>query len=405
MRDHRAPHTCIATAAFVAATILVSAPPTSAAPSPSTRCLAAKMRATTAEARSVLRCAGRALATGTDPACLASAASRRQAAFLAVEKRGGCAVVGDSAAIGAEIAALHDGLLATLRPGAPATSRCTSAQLMAALQTFAKIAQAYIRDDRAPDPARLAASVASAYAQFETAFDRATARGDCLSDADASAARTVLETAIAHVRATLVPVCGDGIRAGSEACDGATCPNQPTTELGCSGADTANACQCCATTAPCYVRGFGHATPVETPCCNGSCQIPGPEAGPDAIGHCSDEPPASCPCFDAASIDAAFPPGYFDENGRGGPLCMTDTAYGITTMGFCLIQSPIDPTIVNPRAAFGVVLSEFCVFSLDRDPGNTGFCPPLDVVLVTPSQEAACVAEVLASQAYQTTCP
>lgn len=429
----------------LAVSLLIAAPAGATTPPPAARCLADKTVAAGIEARAAIGCAQRALASGNDTACRAKAAGRRADAFDAAEARGGCAQVADSIPVGGEVGALHDALVATLRPGGPAASKCTAMQLAAAARTVAKLARGHARDDRSPDAVRLASSIAAAYAQLATALSRAAARGDCLSTTDAAQVRALLERAVARVRGTLIPSCGDDVRAGSEACDGAdlggcpqacgsdctcaspppvcgngvieqgeecdggtVCRNRRPGEYGCHAPPDDHACQCCATTGPCYVRGFGNAAPVETPCCTGTCDVPGPEAGPNAIAFCSDLPPATCPCWTAATIDATFPPGYFTTDGRGGASCYAaDGVFGVATADQCDLPMPAGGTLTSPRAGVAMLGLFGCTMYSDLDPEDDGYCsvPPFFWSLDSSREGAACLAEVTASQAYQSACP
>jgi hypothetical protein len=417
----------------------------SAPPPPAARCLAAKTLAAGIEARAAIVCAQRSLPRFLDTDCLGKRSSRRDASFAAAEARGGCAQVDDSFAVGAEVVSLNNALLAALRPGGPAASRCTAAQLGAASRAIAQLARAYARDDASPDAALLATSIAAAYTRFDTAFARAARRGDCLSATDPAGARAIVARGIARIRGTLVPSCGDGVRAGSEICDGedlsrcpqacgadctcsspppvcgngviedgeecdggTICRNRKVGEYGCYAPPADDACQCCATTAPCYVRGYGNAVPSETPCCSGTCDIPGPEAGPDAIAFCSGTSSATCPCWTAATIDATFPSGYFAADGRGGASCLaTGGGFGLAAADSCDVPTPAGDVLTTTRAGAAVVALSACGIFADIDPQNDGYCDLLPSLTtgISSREGAACLAELTASQAYRSACP
>ena len=410
-----------------------------AAPTPAQRCAAAKLLAAGAEARSALSCVQRSLATGAHDACVANAAARRDASFAAAESRGGCATTGDSAAVGSEVEALLDATLTALRPGGPAASGCTSAQLKAASVAIAKLAQAYARDERYPDPVRLGATVSATLGKLVGAFARAASRGDCLSTTNGVEAGTIVRTAAERLRGTILPFCGDGVRAGAEVCDGAehgsclagcdldctcsppacgnavvepgeecdtgACPGTEPGEYGCFSQFTSNPCQCCAQEGPCYVRGFGSIDPVETPCCAGTCNIPGPDAGPDVMVFC-EMPPAECPCWTSASLDATFSAGYFDQNGRGGADCDDPQVTGIAAVDTCFLVQPVGGGRDLTRAGAAVLGNSSCTVFADLDPSDSGFCNgPPTLIGITAAEAAACVAELQASQIYQSSCP
>lgn len=205
---------------------------------------------------------------------------------------------------------------------------------------------------------------------------------------------------------TCAETCGDGIVQAGEACDGSGCvPEDPN---GCFPPGSSNECQCCASASPCYVRGFGNPTPIEVPCCTGVCEIPGPEAGPDVMVYCSEPPPASCPCWTSASLDAQFPPGFFDELDRGGAQCDVEpTVASVTAVDFCTFRRLSGVEFTVPRGGAGVIGNGLCAVFEDLDPENTGQCfgPPRGVQTITPQEAAACIAELLASQVYQRECP
>lgn len=410
-----------------------------AAPTDAQRCLSARMAAAGVEARSGLACARRALATGDDAACLAAAAARRDAAFARAESRGGCDATGGSAVVGVEVRGLRDGMLAALRPGGPAASGCTAAQLAAVARGVAKLSRSYVRNDRVPGSANPAGTLVEVATELQRDFARAARRGDCLSSTSALQAAEVVRAAMARLRAVLLPTCGDGVRAGSEVCDGgehdacpatcasdctcappscgnavvesgeqcdgASCPDTEPGQFGCSAPGSSSPCQCCALGGPCYVRGFGSVEPVSTPCCSGVCQIPGPEAGPNVVVFCT-VPPASCPCWTSASLDATFPAGYFDGSGRGGATCDVPQTVGIAATDTCLLPRPSGGTLEFTRAGAAVLGGASCALFTDLDPTDSGICsqPPF-VTGITTAEAAACVAELQASQIYSTGCP
>jgi hypothetical protein len=400
------------------------------------KCSAAKLAAAAHEASTRLLCEARDLDSGADAACVARARARRDRVFQVVEARGGCATVADSTAIGGIVDDLDASLLAELRPGGPATSKCTAAQLGAAARAVRKIVQAYARNARNPNADRLAAALAGAQALFNRAYARAESKGDCLSATSRFEAYPLVTAGAARLRGTLEPACGDDVQAGSEECDGSdtasctgpcaedcTCvtgcgdnvvdPGEACDGAGCVAEDPtgcfprgwSNECQCCAQASPCYVRGFVP-TPVEVPCCTGVCEIPGPEAGPNVMTFCTEPPATPCPCWTSASIDATFPPGYFDQAGRGGVVC--NAGGSVSSMGaadFCTLPQPGGPNFELSRAGAGVVPGN-CTLFTELDANDDGWCDlPPTLQSLTPAQEAACVTALQASQGYQAECP
>ena len=379
-----------------------------APPTPAQRCRAAKLRATVVEASTRLACEQRALATGDTAACTSAAAALRDGTFARWDASGRCAATGDSATLGGAVDALLDATLASLRPGGPAASRCTGIELGAAGRALTKLVKAHERDLRTPDAVRFAADLARAQQQLDAAFARALAKGDCRSSATAAELGLLLEQAVSGFRGLLSARCGNGAVDGAEACDGAGCSaGDPMEPDGCFLPGDSDECQCCAATSPCYVRGFGNVLPVQVPCCSGVCHIPGAEAGPNVAAYCTEPPPGGdCPCWTSASLDAGFPPGYFDQNGRGGVVCNSPgTTTSLGSVDTCILNGPLGQQYTFARGG-AAVLANICVLVPDLDPANTGLCNgPPTVVSLTAEQGAACVAALQASQAFQSSCP
>ncbi len=327
-------------------------------------------------------------------------------AFQRAEERGGCETVGDGSDLQSEVATLDADLLALLRPGGPAPSRCAEVELRATGRAIPKLARAHARTRRSADPARLASDLAAVRKKFESGFARGVARGDCLSPTNAADAFALLEQAVARFVGKLFPTCGDGIVEAGEGCDGTACSEVPA--LGDYECQTPP-CQCCALHGPCYIRGFGRPTPAAFPCCSGTCNVPGLEAGPVEV-FCEPLLPPVCPCFTSAMVDAAFPPGYFDQNGRGGAVCPDEsTSVAIFSAGTCIWnRPPFSGPFEFPRAGVGVVPGEGCApVRSDIDFDNDGNCDNIFAILqsVSPLQAAACVDALKASQVWQTECP
>jgi hypothetical protein len=85
---------------------------------PSYRCAAAKLTAAARKHAKKLRCHIRAVSSGesVEPACLAAAEERFAADFAKAEAKGGCATVGDEAAVEAGIDNCVDTLVGLLPP-------------------------------------------------------------------------------------------------------------------------------------------------------------------------------------------------------------------------------------------------------------------------------------------------
>jgi len=116
-----------------------------------------------------------------------------------------------------------------------------------------------------------------------------------------------------------------------------------------------------------------------------------------------------CPCWTSAGIDAAFPPGYFDGDGRGGAVCSDDaTGVGLSTTDTCLFSAGMGGglTLHLPRGSVGVS-GTTCGNNLsDLDPDDDGQCNDVSLaVSIAAAQVKACVVEIKSSQAWQTECP
>lgn len=388
-------HRCVATTfapglalAVIAATSAQAAPPSAAQ-----RCSAAKITAVGQEAGALLLCDARGGVAGADPACAASASAKRVAAFQAAEARGGCLTSGDSAALGNEVGALHGAVLAALRPGGPSASRCAAAQLASAGRTLRKLAQAYVRNARQPDPAKLSAQLASVLAQFLRAFDRAGAKGDCVAFPPASQISMLLTIDAARLRGKLEPSCGDDVQAGTEQCDG-------TDHVTCSG----NCAADCTCAVP--VCGNGIAEPGEVcdgaddAACDGSpcaadCTCASPvcgnnftEPGEECDGSgCTSGDPGGCTmpgAINGCSCCASASPCYSRSGGTptspGFPCCT----------GVCEIPGPeagpdvvvycTQPTAVCPCWTTASLDARFATDYFDQNGRGGATCDPAGTV-------------------------
>jgi hypothetical protein len=418
--------------------LLLAALDASAALTPVQRCQATKLTAAFGEARARVLCFKSNVAPSKLAACIDNAVRRRDQLFAKADARGGCIATGDSADVGAAVAKLVTDLL-TVTPAVTSASRCSATQLGAAASALAKLGQAYVRDVRSADPARLAAALAGAETRFDTTFARALGYGDCLGTGTADQAWAIVAQGGVRLHGKIVPQCGDAVRGAGEACDGtdtgscagdctATCTcadacgdgvvnsGEACDGAGCIAEDPtgcfppgwADECQCCAAQSPCYVRGFGNVTPVEIPCCTGECNIPGPEAGPNVQVYCTQPPATACPCWTRASLNAAFPPGYFDEEERGGAVCnQPTTSSSVAAADTCTLFMP-GTTFVVPRGGAGIIGTTHCVVFSDMDANDDGVCDPSGpgpvALTLTAEQAVSCQTELLASQPYQAEC-
>lgn len=126
---------------------------------------------------------------------------------------------------------------------------------------------------------------------------------------------------------------------------------------------------------------------------------------------------APCPCWTRASLDSAFPEGFFDAYDRGGASCSYENVLiSLTATDMCTFDSgpPDDLAVHLPRGGAGLVAYALCIMFPDLDPHNTGTCDVSSYpsypnrgpspVNTNPAQAAACVAEMQASKAYQRAC-
>lgn len=116
--------------------------------------------------------------------------------------------------------------------------------------------------------------------------------------------------------------------------------------------------------------------------------------------------PEPCPCFTSADIDAAFDPGYFDREGRGGAACVMDTeAVAVGTSDACTYRPPVGsyhPTF--PRAA-AFASDGICLITGDLDPDDDGSCAGIpEVVSITPAEAIGCAAAITGSAVYRREC-
>lgn len=112
----------------------------------------------------------------------------------------------------------------------------------------------------------------------------------------------------------------------------------------------------------------------------------------------------TCPCWTAAAIDAAFPPGYFDANGRGGVVCDAPLP-SISAADTCDLFGPMGQVFALPRGGAALIDGHTCLLLPDLDPNDTGTCTGAPtLVSITAVEVAACTARLLASAAYHQLC-
>lgn len=108
----------------------------------------------------------------------------------------------------------------------------------------------------------------------------------------------------------------------------------------------------------------------------------------------------ACPCWPPGILDTAFPPGYFDQNGLGGVVCVaTPTLFGFASVATCDFSLPHEPVIIARRG--------LAVASPDRTIFVDAFsCSSVqtDTCDTSAAQNDACLIELLASDVFRSAC-
>ncbi|HEY8518111.1 MAG TPA: hypothetical protein VIS07_21590 [Candidatus Binatia bacterium] len=166
-------------------------------------CDAAKLRAAGVELRKRLTCLKQDTISARDT-CFAAAAAQRAAAFEAAEMRGGCSIVGNSAAVGDVVAEVMNELSDAVGPS-PFATPCSTAQTVAFRRFSRVLVKAYVRNSRLPDPPSLDAKVEAAERKFLKAFARASKKSDCQTDTTAPEAWNLLWSGVLRLVSSLEP--------------------------------------------------------------------------------------------------------------------------------------------------------------------------------------------------------
>jgi hypothetical protein len=232
---------------------------------PAQLCAGSKLKATGKAAGVKLGCHSKAAKQGAvvDGGCLANADAKLTNAFAKAEARGGCATTGDVGDVDAILDSNVGAFVAALRPTTTA-DRCAALKLSATgkkarakLGCYGKAARrGYVVD---------AGCLAKAEAHFVAVFASAESRGGCLTTSDAGDIEAQVDDLVAHVVAVVptqpstttstttssststtgTPVCGNGIREGTEQCDTTTDQAFCGDRFGCFPAGSPRECQCC----------------------------------------------------------------------------------------------------------------------------------------------------------------
>jgi len=208
-------------------------------------------------------------------------------------------------------------LVAPASFGAGTTAeQCASAKMKAAGKAYAAKAKCYA--------AALGSStnvdsecLAKAETKFDAQFAKIDADGDCPAGFDSSSVGADVDTCVAELADRFAAQdCGDGILAADETCDDGD-------------------------------RDDGDG-------CNSSCQLE-----------------ATCPCWTTESLNAAFSPTYFSENGRGGELCHVSSSTGPGD-SFGSFSTDVCPDNTQRSGIEGNATA--CLVYADQDPENDGSC-------------------------------
>jgi hypothetical protein len=111
-----------------------------------------------------------------------------------------------------------------------------------------------------------------------------------------------------------------------------------------------------------------------------------------------------CPCWSPQSVDAAFPPGFFDAAGRGGAVCDVDDVPSLVTTESCTYPGPAE--LYLPRAGAVLLRLGTCVpIFTDLAFEGGALCGGVPTIeSLTPAETAACGAALEASATYRREC-
>lgn len=267
--------------AVVASYVLLLSAAARATGTPAQVCAGAKMSAAGKSAGLKLACHAKAAQRGAtiDATCLARATDQLASSFTKAESRGGCITTGDATGISDMIDSSVDAFVTALRPTA-SENRCASVKLKATgkkVKTKLGCHGKATRKGSAVDSQCLA----KAEALFSSSFAVGEAHGPCLTTGDAGSIEDQVDDLVNDVVAATTlgtPMCGNGVREGSEQCD--TNPEpicQSSGRSGCFPAGHLEECKCCTAPGETGLIDIGGQVPNE--CCDG--QSPQP-AGPGA---------------------------------------------------------------------------------------------------------------------------
>jgi hypothetical protein len=260
-------------------------------------CSGVKLKTAGKVAGVALGCHAKAAKQGAavDGDCLAKADAKLSAGFAKAEARGGCLTTDDADDVGAILDSSVDAFVAALRPAMTA-NRCAALKLKAtgkkAKTKLGCHGKAAHRGDGVD-----ASCLAKAEARFAAAFAAAESDPTCFTMHDAGDVEDRVDELVADVVAALpsdttttgasstttsstassttttgAPVCGNGVREGSEQCDGTPTGSLCGDRFGCFPAGDPRECTCCTRTGETGQLTFDPNLDV---CCDGSQPQPG----------------------------------------------------------------------------------------------------------------------------------
>jgi hypothetical protein len=150
-------------------------------PGPS-RCTATKLKEAGKKASAKASCQAKAAAKGlaVDPACLAKAETKFDAAWAKAEAKGDCLTTADAAAIEAKVDAHIADLVTELTGGNPGPSKCTALKLKDAGKKASAKAKCHSKA-AAKSVAVAPACLSKAETKFDAVWAKAEGRNDCLA--------------------------------------------------------------------------------------------------------------------------------------------------------------------------------------------------------------------------------
>jgi hypothetical protein len=269
---------------------------------------------------------------------------------------------------------------------------CTEKKAKAAGKKAADILKAHGRNQKKPNPARLALDLSKAQSRFTTAFTKAEARDGCATVGDAGPIGAKVDAFVADVLSEIEQPCGNGSPDGGEQCDDGAANGTPDSccTLNCQFAPASTPCtdtdgDLCSTVAGCDGQGTCEqdSTVVcdapDPPCEGGQTCNPGTglcEDQPDApLGTACDADGDSCTSDHCDGVGSCV---VYDNDccASGADLLSFETSIGSGSCG----------RVESRRCSNN--LSSACVDDGDCDFGMCITTPPLNLCSDNPS--AAC---------------